>query len=427
MVEFENGTKMYNWAKELFPICRSITGKGVRDTLEFIKNNYNQLNIISVPSGTKAFDWEVPFEWNINEAWIKNSNGETVIDFKNNNLHIIGYSEPKDSFMNLDELKNNIYTLEYMPNAIPYVTSYYNKKWGFCMTHNQFKNLSNDIYHVYINTTKTKGELNYGELYIKGESKQEILLSTYICHPSMANNEISGPVVVMQLIKWIYENKRKYSYRIVFIPETIGSIVFLSKNLANLKNNVIAGFNITCVGDNRSFSFLPSRLENTLSDRAALHVLKYLAPDYIKYSWLDRGSDERQYCAPGIDLPIASIMRTKYGVYPEYHTSLDNLDLISPEGLNGGFEAIKSAIEAIEINCVPIIQTLGEPQLGKRGLYPNTSIKGSANEVRTMMNLISYCDGIYDLIEISNKINIPIWESNKIIQKLISNKILKLQ
>jgi aminopeptidase-like protein len=418
---------MYNWAKELFPICRSITGKGVRDTLEFIKNNYNQLNIISVPSGTKAFDWEVPFEWNINEAWIKNSNGETVIDFKNNNLHIIGYSEPKDSFMNLDELKNNIYTLEYMPNAIPYVTSYYNKKWGFCMTHNQFKNLSNDIYHVYINTTKTKGELNYGELYIKGESKQEILLSTYICHPSMANNEISGPVVVMQLIKWIYENKRKYSYRIVFIPETIGSIVFLSKNLANLKNNVIAGFNITCVGDNRSFSFLPSRLENTLSDRAALHVLKYLAPDYIKYSWLDRGSDERQYCAPGIDLPIASIMRTKYGVYPEYHTSLDNLDLISPEGLNGGFEAIKSAIEAIEINCVPIIQTLGEPQLGKRGLYPNTSIKGSANEVRTMMNLISYCDGIYDLIEISNKINIPIWESNKIIQKLISNKILKLQ
>jgi aminopeptidase-like protein len=237
---------------------------------------------------------------------------------------------------------------------------------------------------------------------------------------------VGSPVVTMQLIKWLYESNRKYSYRIVFIPETIGSIVYLSKNHTGLKKNVFSCFNITCVGDNRAFSYLPSRSENTLSDRASIHILKHYAPNYVKYSWLDRGSDERQYCSPGIDLPIASIMRTKYGVYPEYHTSLDNLDLISPLGLEGGFEAIKRAIECIEMNCLPLIQTLGEPQLGKRGLYPNTSIKGSANHVRIMMNLLSYCDGQHDLIEISNKIDIPIWESVKILKPLIANDLIKL-
>jgi aminopeptidase-like protein len=242
----------------------------------------------------------------------------------------------------------------------------------------------------------------------------------------MANNELSGPVVTVALSNWIKTlEARNYTYRIVLIPETIGSIVYLSKHLEKLKEKVYAGFNITCIGDDRCYSYLPSRDGNTLSDQVALHVLRHTDPDFKKYSWLDRGSDERQYCAPGVDLPIATIMRSKYGEYPEYHTSDDNLDLISPEGLEGGYNALKKAIEIIEQNEILNTTVLCEPQLGKRGLYPTLSVKGSANEARRMMNMISYCDGNHSLLQIANKIEVPVWELYSLVEKLHENRVIE--
>ena len=270
------------------------------------------------------------------------------------------------------------------------------------------------------------GQLNYGELVLSGETDQEILLSTYVCHPSMANNELSGVVVTTYLAKWISELKvRRYTYKFIFVPETIGSITYLSKYYIHLKKKVIAGFNISCVGDERSYSYLPSRNGNTLSDKVAKHVLKWIDPDYKSYTWLDRGSDERQYCAPGIDLPIASILRTKYGEYPEYHTSLDNLDnVVTRKGLDGGYWALRRALELIENNNIYKANVLCEPQLGKRGLYPTLSKKNSGDQTRLIMNLLSYCDGEHSLIDIAEKINLPAWDLYESIKMLISHDLI---
>ena len=417
--------KMYEWAKDLFPICRSITGDGVRSTLGYLKNILPDMELCEVPSGTQVFDWVVPNEWKIQEAYIEDEFGNRIIDFKNNNLHVVGYSEPIDEWLSLDELNEFLYSLPEQPSAIPYITSYYKKRWGFCLTHEQRLSLKNGVYHVFIDSEIKPGVLNYGELILPGETDKEILLSTYVCHPSMANNELSGPVVAAALSQWLASIKnRKYTYRIVFIPETIGSIVYLSKHLEHLKQAVIAGFNITCIGDDRCYSFLPSRSGETLSDRVALHVLKHIDPNFKSYTWLDRGSDERQYCAPGVDLPIATVMRSKYNEYPEYHTSLDDLSLITPAGLEGGLTALKRSIYIIENNIRPKVSVLCEPQLGKRGLYPSLSTKNPDKQIRIMMNLISYCDGAYSLLEISELISEPFWELMPIAEKLREHKLL---
>ncbi len=418
---------MYNWATELFPINRSLTGKGVRETLSYFQNIIPELEIKSVPSGYKAFDWTVPEEWAIGDAYIENKEGEKIVDFKLNNLHVVGYSEPVNDWFSLEELNEHLYSLPEQPDTIPYVTSYYKKRWGFCLSENQRQKLESGDYHVVINSEFKDGVLNYGEVILPGKSNKEVFLSSYICHPSMANNELSGPVVTIALCDWLSKQKdREFTYRIVLIPETIGSIVYLSKNLDEMKQKVFAGFNITCIGDDRCYSYLPSRTENTISDIVALHVLKHTDPDFRRYSWLDRGSDERQYCAPGVDLPIATIMRSKYGEYPEYHTSDDNLDLISPDGLTGGFEALKKAITVLENNNFLRTTVNCEPQLGKRGLYPTISVKGSANEARKMMNFISYCDGNLSLLEIANKINEPVWDLYDLSEKLIKNDVIEV-
>lgn len=420
------GYKIYTLANELWPINRSITGEGVRKTLSCIKKHLQNLNIRSVPSGTKAFDWIVPDEWHVSEAYIIVPNGEKICDFSINNLHLVGYSVPFRGRMKLEELQKHLHSLSEKPNAIPYITSYYKEQWGFCITQEQRNTLEDGWYEIVINSKLFAGQLDYGELILPGKSDQEVFLSTYICHPSMANNELSGITVATYLAKWLSELKiRRYTYRIVFVPETIGSITYLSKNYTNLKKKVIAGFNISCVGDERSYSYLPSRNGNTISDKVAKHVLKWIDPDYKSWTWLDRGGDERQYCAPGIDLPIASIFRTKYDDYPEYHTSLDNLDnVVTPKGLDGGYWALRKALELVEKNKIYKVNILCEPQMGKRGLYPTLASKIPEKQVMVMMNLLSFCDGEHSLLDIAEKINIPAWDLYEPIEKLVSQDLI---
>ena len=421
------GNYLYNLACSLWPICRSITGAGFRKSLSLISAELNDLIIMhAVPSGYKAFDWVVPDEWNIRDGWIEDENGHRLVDFKKNNLHVVGYSEPVDVWLDFDSLDEHLYSLPQQPNAVPYVTSYYERRWGFCLSHNHRKLFENVRYRAVIDSELKPGELNYGELLIKGDSDQEIFLSTYLRHPSMANNELSGPVVTTAIAKWLMSlASRRYTYRIIYIPETIGSLVYLSRNLDHLKKHVIAGFNVTCIGDDRCYSYLPSRSGNTLADRAAQHALHHIDPEYIRYSWLDRGSDERQYCAPGIDLPIASVMRSKFHAYPEYHTSLDDLSLISSEGLAGGYNALKAAIEVIECNGRPRATIFGEPQLGKRGLYSTISKKGSTRTFKMITDLLSYSDGDHDLIDIANLLGIRAQELRDIVNRLIDFDLLE--
>ena len=422
------GLELHSLAKRLWPINRSITGEGVRKTLLILKELNPELSIHEVPSGTKVFDWEVPQEWHVNEAYIITPGGKKICNFKENNLHLLGYSIPVQKKINLKELQKHLYSIPDQPSAIPYVTSYYEERWGFCLTQNDRDLLEEGDYHVFIDSKLFSGSLTYGEIFIKGSSDREIFLSTYVCHPSMANNELSGIVVSSYIANWLSNKKdNRYSYRFVFIPETIGSITYLSKNIKKLKSKIFAGFNITCVGDNRDYSYLPSRNGNTISDLVAKHILKYTYPKYKSYSWNDRGSDERQYCSPGVDLPIVSIMRTKYGRYEEYHTSMDDLiNVVTPDGLLGGYNITKLAIETLENNKYPKINVLCEPQLGKRGMYPNVSTKISSTEVNLMMNVISYSDGYKSLIEIAVLCKVPIWELYPIIEKLIHEKLITM-
>lgn len=421
------GEDIHRLARTLWPINRSLTGEGLRETLAHLQAILPDLTIHSVPSGTPAFDWTVPKEWHVRSAFIQTPSGERICDFSENNLHLMGYSTPVDTSLSLAELQNHLYSLPEQPDAIPYITSYYKERWGFCLSDTQRRALAPGEYRVYIDSALFDGVLNYGELLIPGEVEEEILLSTYVCHPSMANNELSGPCVTTFIAKWIMSAPRRHSFRIVFVPETIGSIVYLSRNLDIMKNRVVSGFNVTCIGDDRAYSFLPSRNGSTISDRVAKHVLESTDSDYRRYTWLDRGSDERQYCAPGIDLPIASIMRTKYAQYDEYHTSLDDLEnVVTPAGLEGGYSAIRRAIEVLERNCCPKVTVLGEPQMGKRGLYPTLSTKKSGEEVALMMNFITLCDGQTALIDIAEQLGVPAWELYPILDKLVAHHLLEL-
>ncbi len=419
------GLEMYDWATDLFPICRSITGKGVRDTLKYFKKIIPELSIKSVKTNEKFGDWEVPKEWNVKDAYIIDSSNNKILDFKTNNLHLWGYSEPVNKTLNLGELQKHLYSIEDSPDSIPYVTTYYNKNWGFSISHNQRKNLKSGKYKVVINSSLSDGELNYGEILLKGESKKEILISSYICHPSMANNELSGPCVLVSLVKnYLKKIDRNFTYRLILIPETIGSIIYINKHLEHLKKSVFCGLNLSCVGDNISYSYLMSRKGNTFSDKVANYLINQYYPGSNRFSYLSRGSDERNYCWPGVDLPIISLMRTKYGDYKEYHTSDDNLEFISPEGLQGGYEINRNFLKIVEINKTYLSNTIGEPFLTKHKLrnkrMGNESLDLSSVNV---INFLAYSDGS-DLIDICEKTGIDLLSFQKTIKILVEKKLV---
>jgi aminopeptidase-like protein len=417
------GSQMHQLLVELFPICRSLTGDGVRQTLRILKR-YIALGMHEVPSGTRAFDWTVPKEWNIRDAFIADEAGVRVVDFKQCNLHVVGYSAAVDRWMTLDELQPHLYSHEDKPDAIPYVTSYYSERWGFCLAHRERLKLRPGRYHVVIDSTLADGHLTYAEHVVPGATSDEVLVSTYVCHPSMANNELSGPVVSTFIARWVASAPRRYTYRFVFLAETIGSIVYLSKNLESLKKNVIAVFNLSCIGDDRAYSYVASRYENTLADRVARAALASIDPGYNRYSFLDRGSDERQYGAPGVDLPVVTLCRSKFGEYPEYHTSLDDPTVVTASGLAGGYALVRDCLELLERNRRFKVTCLCEPQLGKRGLYPTVS-KGRADEaLRRMMNTIAYADGTNDLIAIAEKVGATPAALYDIVDRLVGAGLL---
>ena len=425
--------KFYDIAKNiLFPINRSLTGLGVVKTLTIIKKEFPLLKIRRFKSGTKVYDWTIPPEWNLKKAYIVDKDNKKIIDFKNNNLHVFGYSIPIKKTLNKKNLFKNIHYLEKQPSAIPYITSYYKRRWGFCLPYNQFKKLNKkylptDKFKVLIDSSfKSNGSLNYGEIILRGKSKKEILVSTYICHPSMANNELSGIIVSMALIKYFYKKKLNKTLRFIFIPETIGSIAYISRNLDYLKKNVIGGFNLTTIGDERQHSCMFSKYKNSPSDEAIVEAYKQLKITNFKiYTFLERGSDERQYNSPGVDLKISSIFRSKYGDYPEYHTSLDDFNLVTLKGCQGGFNVAKKSIEILQKRIFPKHVLNCEPQMSKRGLYPTLSLKGKKSNSRNLMNFLQYADGTNSLEKISKIINLNISDIKKINKTLLKHKLIK--
>ena len=417
---------MYQWIKELFPTCRSITGKGIRYSLSYFEKINPEFKRIKFKTGQKVFDWVIPKEWNIKDSYIKHEKGKKFANFKKTNLSIVGYSKPIKASFAKKELLKKIYSLKNQPNAIPYVTSYYNEDWGFCMSEKEKKKLPNGKYKVFIDSELKKGTLDLSHALIKGQSKKEIFFSSYLCHPSMANNELSGPAVLNKLLHYVKTNfdKLKFTYRFVLLPETIGSIAYLSKYKNYLKKNVICGYNLTCLGDGRMFSYIESRNRNTLADNAISASLRG-KKKVKKYSFINRASDERQYCSPGIDLPLCSFSRSLN--YPEYHTNQDSLKIVSQKNLETSLKVLKDIVNAFEIGLYPKTSITCEPNMSKRNLYPLISKKNTYNDesLKLRMNLIAYSDGKRNIFEISNLLQKSLSEVNEEYKKLKEKKILK--
>lgn len=403
------GEEMLQWAKDLFPYCRSITGDGTRRTLAYFQDINPELEFITFKTGEKVFDWDIPKEWNINDAYLEHESGRRFAEFKKNNLHVLNYATPIDQVFKLEDLRDHIYTSPEQPGIIPYVTSYYSERWGFCMSHEEKSALPQGNYRAFIDSTLADGTLNLTHAVIEGASSQEIFFSSYVCHPSMANNELSGPVLLSALMRYVKQQypEPNFSYRFVLLPETIGSIAYLSRYHQTLKSNVHCGFNLSCVGDERAYSQVQSRFGNSLADKALQAALR--GRENVKtYTFLDRASDECRYCAPGIDLPLNTFCRSKFGEYPEYHTSADNFDVVTAKGLAGSFEVMKNIIDVLEIGEYPKVRVLCEPQLGKRGLYPTLSRVGSTDSVKARMDFLAYADGATSIFEISDIIDQPL-------------------
>lgn len=405
--------QMLQWCKDLFPMPRSLTGLGVKRTLDYLRKLNPELQVTTIASDSTVFDWAVPKEWAIREAFIQHiDSGQKFAEFSKLNLHVVGYSVPVDTVMLLGEIKSEIHTEPKQPDWVPYVTSYYDRTWGFCMSENQKASLPEGDYRVLIDSDLFDGEMLLADAVLPGNKEEEIFFSTYICHPSMANNELSGPALSAALMHFVKQeiDSPRFTYRFALVPETIGSLAYLQANLNLLKRNVVCGFVLSCVGDDRAYSHVESRMGGSLADRA-LEAAFVGLPNVTRYSFLQRGSDERQYCAPGIDLPVAGFCRSKLGEYPEYHTSADNFDVVTAEGLRGSYEVMTQIIRAFEVGLFPKVCVLGEPQLGKRNMYPTVSRKGSLPQsTKHRMDLLAYSDGQHSIFDIGLKIYAPISE-----------------
>jgi aminopeptidase-like protein len=420
------GKDMHDLMRSLYPLCRSITGDGARKTLALVKQRI-PLELHEVPSGTPVFDWTVPKEWNIKDAYVKAPNGERIIDFQKSNLHVLNYSTPIRAKMTLQELKQHLFTLPDHPDWVPYLTSYYKEQWGFCLSQRQLDKLQEGTYEVLIDSELKDGSLSYGEFVIKGETEDEVLLSTYTCHPSTCNDNLSGVVLVTKLAQMLAGKKLRYTYRFLFVPETIGVIAWLARN-EDKAHRIKAGLVVTCVGDPGMSTYKKSRKGDSLIDRA---VQKVLADSGAQFKIIDfsPGSDERQYCSPGFDLPVGSLMRTPYCEYPQYHTSADDLNFVTADALADTLNKYLMTVHALEndkkfLNLVPKC----EPRLGPRGLY--RSIGGQKDregylDELTVLWVLNLSDGKHSLLDIAIRSGRPIQQVTNAARALHAAGLLK--
>lgn len=402
-----DGQAIYALAADLYPICRSITGEGVRETLRRLSSHID-LSIHEVPSGTPVFDWTVPREWNIRAAWIKDPQGRKVIDLAAHSLHVVSYSTPVHAFMPLADLKRHIHTLPGQPDLIPYRTSYYAEAWGFCMPHRLLESLAEGTYEVMIDATLADGALTYAEHLHKGRSDREVLLSAHICHPSLANDNCAGLALLTHIASRLRGVETRYSYRFVFAPGTIGAITWLARNEAGV-GRIAHGLVVSCIGDGGGPVYKRSRRGDAMIDRTLAHVLAHDWPGAEIQDFSPYGYDERQYCSPGFDLPVGLIQRSQYGTFPEYHTSADNLDFIRPEHLERSLELIAAAIDVLE-NDVVLTSTNPkcEPQLGRRGLYGSIGgDKDAPARNMAMLWVLNLADGKHSLLDIAERAKLP--------------------
>lgn len=412
------GREMHSFAALLYPWCRSITGDAFRDTL-YAVNKRIPIKLHEVPSGTHVLDWTVPDEWNIRDAFIKNARGDRIIDFRNHNLHVVNYSVPVDHRMSLSELRPHLHSIPEKPDWIPYRTTYYKKTWGFCLTHRQLTDLPDGEYHVVIDSTLKPGHLTYGELFLPGQIEDEVLISVHCCHPSLANDNLSGIVVATRLAQELRRIDRRYSYRFLFVPGTIGAITWLSLN-ETVAARVAHGLVLTCIGDPGGFTYKKSRRSDTEIDRAAAHVLRWSKEQHRVVDFVPYGYDERQYCSPGFNLPVGCFMRSPHGEFPEYHTSGDNLDFVRPEALGSSLTTLLRIIEVIEGNYRYLnLYPKGEPQLGKRGLYGPVG-----EQVMATLWILNLADGEHSLLDIAERANIPFSTLKAAASKLLEQQLV---
>lgn len=420
-------TSMMKFCEDLFRVDRSLMGKGNLETLLYIKEIVPALEISEVPSGFQAYDWTVPEEWRVVEAYIEDLQGNRLIDVKNSNLHVIGYSYSIDQVMEFSDLKNNLYTHKDNDEAIPYLTSYYVKQWGFCLSERQLSQFdTKGIYRVVLKSEHFPGTLHSGEIVLPGETKKEILLSSYICHPSMANNELSGPAVLTALSLWLSNiEKRHFTYRITFHSETLGALVYIKNNEKKLKENVIAGWNFTCMGGPEEITVLPTQYGKSLPDRVTLKALENLGISPKMKNFLHRGSDERQFSSPRLAIPMVSVMKSPYGEYKEYHTSLDDLNFVTEESLNQSLKVMKEVISILESDKYFRQTFIGEAHLSKYDLYESLGISKSEFNSRDILNVMQYCDGTNNLSDISHHTKLHSDLIDRILDLLIEKNIVE--
>src|SRR5579871_274385 len=402
----ETSRELHRFAAELYPICRSITGDGIRRTLTAIKDRI-PLETSEVPSGTHVFDWTIPKEWNIQDAYIKAPNGERIVDFQRSNLHVVNYSTPLLATMPLSELKPHLFTLPDKPDWIPYRTSYYQESWGFCLSHKQLESLPDGDYEVCIDSTLADGHLTYGECYLPGRSTEEVLISCHACHPSLANDNLSGLTVATFLAQYLSGRELRYSYRFLFIPGTIGAIAWLSRNREKA-TRIRHGLVLTCIGDAGGFHYKKSRRGDAEIDRAVTHLLRLQNEPFEVLEFSPYGYDERQYCSPGFNLPVGCLMRSIWGSFPQYHTSADNLDFIHPQQLCDSLRVCAAMIDVLEGNRhYKNLSPFCEPQLGRRNLYRSAGGASSGDEISARLWVLNFSDGKHSLLDIADRAGLP--------------------